>query len=212
MTVNNQRGLFVAIISATILLSGCLTPRSSIEDLSSINKDTEVVLIGRIEIVPKIQKEEVSVKMAIGGDELYRTFILRINEDIGEMTDYMTDKDNMVVVKTEEDFYITSNRNEPFKFFGGWFYTKLHGGGGVSRSVALYHLINGMKADFPKNAGAVYLGTVRFKRDEFFNLKAIDFAQDDFDAAQKRFQKKFKTNMPLVKAKISQATTSQFKK
>jgi len=208
----NQRDVLVAIISATLLLSGCLTPRSSIEDLSAMNKETEVVIVGRIEIVPKIQKEDVSVKMALGTDELYRTFILRINEDIGEMTDYINDRDNMVVVKTEEDFYVTSSRNEPFSLYGGWFYTKVHGGSGASRSTTLYHIINGMKAEFPKNAGAVYLGTIRFKRDEFFNLKAIDFAQDDYAAAQKRFQKKFKTNMPLVKAKISQAKVASSKK
>ena len=207
-----QRSLLAAMLSATVLLSGCLTPKTSIEDLSAVNKATEVVIIGRIEIVPKIQKEDVSVKMAIGADELYRNFMLRINSEVGEMTNYMTDTDNMVVVKTEEDFYITSNRGEPFSVFGGWFYTKLHGGGSVSSSVALYNIINGMKAEFPKNAGAVYLGTIKFKRDEFFNLKAIDFAQDDYEGAQKRFQKKFKTSMPLAKARVTQAKVTQAKK
>lgn len=208
----NQRILSVVMLSATFLLGGCLTPRTSIEDLSSVNKEKEVVIVGRIEIVPKIQKEDVSVKMAIGADDLYRTFILRINEDIGEMTNYTTDRDNMVVVKTEEDFYVTSGRNEPFSLYGGWFYTQLHGGGRITQSTMLYHLVNGMKAEFPKNAGAVYLGTVRFKRDEFFNLKAIDISQDDYEAAQKRFQKKFNTGMHLFKAKISQAKIAQVKK
>lgn len=200
----NQRILLVAILSAALFVTGCVTPKSSIEDLSAIDKATEVVIVGRIEIVPKIQKEDVSIKMAFGADELYRNFMMRINTDIGEMTNYMTDTDNMAVVKTEEDFYISSNRDEPFNLFGGWFYTKLHGGGRVS-SVALYQIRKGIKAEIPRGAGAVYLGTIKFKRDEFFNLKAIDFVQDDFEAAQKRFQKKFKTKMTLTKAKITEA-------
>lgn len=197
--------ILLAIISAPLLLGGCLTPRSSIEDLAAVNKETEAVIVGRIEIVPRIEKEEVSIKRTIGADDLYQKFMLRVNEDIGETTKYMTDTDNMAVVKTEEDFYITSNRNAPFTLYGGWFYTQFHGGNNGSASVALYHIIKGMKVDIPKGAGAVYLGTIRFKRDEFFNLKTIDIVQDDYDAAKKRFQKKFKTNMQLAKVKITQA-------
>lgn len=199
----NRPNLFAAIVLVALFLGGCTTT-TSINDLAEVNKATDVVIVGRIEIVPKIEKEEVSVKMALGGDDLYRQFVMRIKNNIGETTDYMTDRENMAVVKTEEDFYVPSKRSEPFKAFGGWFYTKLHGGAGVSGSTVFFHVRDGIKAEFPKNAGAVYLGTLRFKRDEFFNLKGIDFVQDDFEAAQKRFQKKFKTDMRLVKAKVTQ--------
>lgn len=205
----NQSKLFLAAVAVAIFLSGCMTPKSSIEDLASVNKATEVIVVGRIEIVPKIQKEEVSVKMAIGGDDLYRQFVLRVNTDIGETTNYMTDTDNMAVVKTEEDFYISSNRNEPFNLFGGWFYTKLHGGGSVSSSVVLFQILDGIKAEIPSGAGAIYVGTIKFKRDEFFNLKAISFEQDDYEAAQRRFHKKFNTNMPLVRVKVTKAKNSK---
>ena len=194
--------IFAAIIPA-LLLGGCMIPKSSIEDLSGINKATDVIIVGRIEMVPKIAKEEVAVKMTIGGDELYRQFMLRVKNDVGETTNYTTDVDNMVVVKTEEDYYISSDRSEPFRIFGGWFYTELHGGAGIATSTVLYRIKGGVQVEIPKGADAVYVGDIKFKRDEFFNLKDISFSQDDFEAAQKRFQKKFKTKMHLVKAKIT---------
>lgn len=200
----NRLKLFALIFPAILFLSGCMTARVSIEDLAEIDRATDVVVVGRIEIVPKITEEEVSLKMTIGADELYRYFMMRIQDDIGEMTDYTTDMEHMAAVKTEEVFYIPANRSEPFKFFGGWFYTKVHGGSGSSRSTVFFHIKDGIKVEIPKNAGAVYLGTIKFKRDEFFNLKDIDFEQDDFEAEQKRFKKKFKTKMTLVKAKVTQ--------
>ena len=200
----NRLNVFAAFIPVALLLGGCTTARVSLEDLASINKETEVVVVGRIEIIPKMEKEEVSLKMMFGGDELHQYFGMRIQNDIGDTTDYTTDTDNMAMVKTETDFYLQSNRNEPFKFYGGWFYTKIHGGGAPARSTVFFHITDGVQVEIPKNAGAVYLGVVKFKRDEFFNLKDVDIVQDDFEAAQKRFRKKFKTNMPMVKAKVTQ--------
>ena len=199
----NQRNKFAAIILVALFLGGCTTAKVSIEDLASIDKKTDVVMVGRIEIIPKMEKEEVSLKMMFGGDELHQYFGMRIQNDIGDTTDYTTDTDNMAMVKTETDFYLQSSRNEPFKFYGGWFYTKIHGGGAPARSTVFFHITDGVQVEIPKNAGAVYLGVVKFKRDEFFNLKDVDIVQDDFEAAQKRFRKKFKTNMPLVKAKVT---------
>lgn len=200
----NRQSLLSVIILAAMFLGGCTLPRTSIEDLSAINKETDVVMVGRIEMDPKITKEEVSVKRVIGAGDLYRKFMIRIQNDIGEMTDYVRDTENMAAVLTEEDYYVPTKRNEPFKIFGGWFYTTLNGGAGVSSSVVFFHIRDGIKIEIPKNAGAVYIGTIRFKRDEFFNLKDIEILQNDFEAAQKRFHKKFKTSMPLVKAKITQ--------
>lgn len=199
----NRLNIYAVIVSVALFLGGCMMPRASVENLADVDKAKDVIMVGQIDIVPKIQKEDVSVKMALGADELYRQFMLRIRNDIGETTDYMTDMENMAVVKTEEDFYVPSSRSEPFQLFGGWFYTKLHGGNGVSASVVFFHLTDGLKVEIPKNAGAIYLGTIKFRRDEFFNLKDIDIEQNDYEAAQRRFQKKFKTSMPLIKAKIT---------
>lgn len=194
-------GFFVAL-----MLGGCVMPRTSIESLSSVDKTKEVLIIGRIEIDPKIQKEDVTLKHVIGADDLYRKFILRINEDVSETTSYMNDRDNMAVVNTEEDFYITQNRTEPFKLYGGWFYTNFGGGRDSSISTVLFHILKGMKIEIPKGADAVYLGTIRFKHDEFYNLKAVDLLQNDYDAAQKRFQKKFNTRTALAKVRVTQAS------
>lgn len=199
----NRQIRFATLISAMILLAGCTTAKVSLEDISKVDKTTEVIIVGRIEMMPKITKEELSLKMVFGGDELYKNFMIRTGTDIGEMTDYTTDADNMAVVKTEEDFYISHNRDEPFKLFGGWFYTQLHGGSNRTRSTVFFHIKDGMQIEIPKNANVVYLGNIKFKRDEFFNLKDIDLSQDGFDAAQKRFQKKFNTKMTMVKAKVT---------
>ncbi|HEY6094246.1 MAG TPA: hypothetical protein VIU93_04760 [Gallionellaceae bacterium] len=197
---NAVMGIFLAL-----MLGGCVMPRTSIDSLSAVDKSKEVVIVGRIEIDPKIQKEDVSLKNTIGAGDLYRQFVLRVNEDVGETTNYMADRENMTVVQTEEDFYITQKRPEPFKLYGGWFYTAFNGGNGGSISTVLFHIVKGMKIEIPKGADAIYLGTIRFTRDEFYNLKAINLIQTDYEAAQKRFQKKFNTKMVLTKVRVTQA-------
>ncbi len=201
-----SRGALLIVVTTSFLFSGCAY-RTTLTDISSVNSANEVIVVGRIEIEPRIEKKDVSVKMTLGGDDLYRTFVLRIRNDVGETTNYMNDQENAAVVYTDEDFYIPYDRSETVKIFGGWFYTQLSGGAGVSMSTVLFRIIGGLKAEYPKNAKAVYIGTIKFKRDEFYNLKAINFSQDDFSAAQKRFKSKFGTKMHLEKATIGKVTS-----
>ncbi len=200
-----SRSTLLVVLAASMLFSGCAY-RKTLDDISTVNSANDVIVVGRIEIEPKIEKQDVSVKMAIGGGDLYRTFVLRIRNDISETTDYLNDRENMAVVYTDEDFYVPFDRSEPVRIFGGWFYTQLSGGAGVSRSTVLYHMVGGLKAEYSKNAKAIYIGTIKFKRDEFFNLKAISFSQDDFTSAQARFKSKFGTKMHLEKAKIGRVS------
>ena len=191
----------VLLLSMAMFLSGCAYKRT-LDDISAVNPSNEVIFVGRIEIDPKIEKEDVTLKRVIGGGDLYRTFVMHTGEDISETGNYTSDMAHSAMVYTDEDFYLSFDRNEVFKMFGGYFYTEMTGG---STSTVFFHIRDGMEARYSKNANAVYIGTIRFKRDEFFNLKDVNFSQDGFEAAQKRFQKKFKTKTQLVKAKISKA-------
>ena len=72
----------------------------------------------------------------------------------------------------------------------------------MQSSTVFFQLKGGIEARYPKGAKAVYVGTIKFKRDEFYNLKNISVSQDGLEAAQKRFQTKFKSKYTLVKAEL----------
>jgi hypothetical protein len=58
------------------------------------------------------------------------------------------------------------------------------------------------KAGLGSSDKAVYIGTIQYYRDEFFNLKKV-VIKDDYQRANSEFKKRFKTGMTLDKALLA---------
>mgnify|MGYP001434112348 FL=1 len=91
------------------------------------------------------------------------------------------------------DHFFVSSGNSPFYILGGVVF--LDAGPGMNRA----RFPGGLKVSLNPGDRAVYIGTLRYHRDEFFEITRVAVV-DEYGAAQAEFTKKFGAGVPLRKA------------
>ncbi len=187
--------------AAALLLAGalgaCVSPaREPVSSLSGLNGG-ETVVVGRIELVPPLRKHEQKFKGIIVGD--FENKIILISDDqYRTLADEpgMADYAGRIEAKFGQTFFVRSD-SKPFYILGGMMYLDL-GGKEMNRA----YFPGGLKVSIKPGDKAVYVGTVRYHRNEFFEItKAV--IVDDYDRANAEFKKKFGAKYPLRKALLT---------
>ncbi len=179
-------------LAMTLLVAGCGTPLKPVMDLSKVKK-SETVLVGRVELDPPLAEGEQSIDGITVGKMKNRVFLLvdpeyRVFKKAAEAGDIKT--------YIEEDFGKTFYVRIPNKIQYInliQFYLAIGSGG-----ADIAYLPAGVKIDIKPGDKAVYMGTLRYKRNEFFDIEK-SMIVDDHKRATKEFQKKFGTRMKLTK-------------
>lgn len=188
-------------LAAALLLAGvlgaCVGPaREPVSSLSGLNGG-ETVVVGRIELVPPLRKNEQKFKGIIVGD--WENKIVLITDDqYRTLTDEpgMADFAGRIETKFGQTFFVRSD-NKPFYILGGMMYLDL-GGNEINKA----YFPGGLKVALKPGDKAVYVGTVRYHRNEFFEITRASIV-DDYDAASTEFKKKFGAKYPLRKALLT---------
>lgn len=180
-------------------LSACVgaarEPLDSLTELSS----SETIVVGRIELVPGLAKGEQKVKGLNSGTFENKVFILADEQNRELKSEpVIADYAGRIEATIGQNFFVRSN-SKSFFIRGGMMYLEV-GGNTMSRA----YFPGGLKASIKPGDKAIYIGTVQYHRNEFFDISKVTVA-DDYERANAEFKKKFGTKLTLRKALLTQA-------
>jgi hypothetical protein len=192
----SARTAAVALLAAA--LAACApAPRAPVTSLDSIGRD-EVVLVGRVEIVPPLRKDEQKIgRNVIGGNIRDHLFLMagdqpRPLRDDPRIAEYA----GRIEAPLSATFFVRSEA-KPFYINGGLLILEM-GGSSVQR----VYFPGGLRVDIKPGDRAVYVGTLRYTRDEFFEIKRTQVV-DEHREASKQFAAKFGSGTALRKALLT---------
>lgn len=180
-------------------LSACVgAAREPLDSLSELQSG-ETIVVGRIELVPALKKGEQKIQGLNSGSFENKIFVItddqnRVLKNEPEVADYA----GRIEAILGKDFFVRSS-NKPFYIVAGMMYLEL-GGSEMNRA----YFPGGMKVSIKPGDKAVYIGTVQYHRNEFFEVSKVAIV-DDYDYANAEFKKKFGGKISLHKALLTQA-------
>jgi hypothetical protein len=190
-----------ARLAACLLLLGALSAcvgaaREPVDSLSGLGGN-ETVVVGRIELVPPLSKDEQKLK-GLGTGKFENKIFLMTDERYRVLTKEpeIADYAGRIEAILGKNFFVRSN-SKPFYILGGMLYLDL-GGSEMNRA----YFPGGLKVSLKPGDKAVYVGTVQYHRNEFFEVTKAAIV-DDYDRANAEFKKKFGAKYPLRKALLT---------
>jgi hypothetical protein len=178
------------------LLGACSTPSlSSLSDISG----NEVVIVGRVELVPGLKKYEQQVTGFGGATTFENTMVLITGDTNKEIKKEfsLSEMSGRIDAVLDNNFYARSS-NKPFYILGGKIFLSVD----KSTSRTLY-FPGGFKVTPKPGDKAVYIGTIRYERDEFSNIKKVTIV-DDYENTRTEFNKKFGNQEILKKSLLAE--------
>ncbi len=182
-------------LSGVLLLTamaGCTAPRPAVDDVSTVGSQ-EVIVVGRIELTPPLTDGDQILK-GIGTGKFKNKVFVITNEEWQDKQGGIELGDDFFEATLGEPFYI-KGPNKPFYFLSSVIYTEVSSNGAM-RNV---NLPGGVKIELRSKDKAVYIGTIRYTRNEYFDITRAEI-NDDYDRANAAFKKKFGVKYSLRKA------------
>lgn len=178
-------------LAASVALTGCViigSGKPHLESASELGTD-EVVLVGRIELIPPLKNFEQELH-ELGSDRRSRgkgfaVFTEQLSEPV------VFGGRHMVLFEFGKDFYVRQRR-VPLMYYRGTMVEMKRTG----REASYMDLPGLLKYPLQPGDGAVYVGTIRLYRDDYNEAKKIEII-DDYDRANRDFTKKFGQRLKL---------------
>jgi hypothetical protein len=190
-----MRRASVAAIGVLLLavLAGCApAPRAPLDSLDALGGE-EMVVVGRVELVPPLRKGEQRIRGIGTGDFENRIFLITDDQPRSLPRELkLADYSGRVEAPLGGTFFVRS-RSAPFYLLGGVLFLDF-GGDNPQRA----HFPGGMQVAARPGDRAVYIGTLRYHRDEFFEISRV-VVVDEYAQANAEFVKKFGARYPLRK-------------
>jgi len=193
MTASRVR-LTAALLA--LALGACAGPaRERVDGWSGVGAG-ETVVVGRIELVPQLRKEEQRIDALNSGSFEKLVYLMaddknRVLNDEPKTADF----DGRIEATLEQTFFVRSS-DHPFYILGGVLWLEI--GRGQNKA----YFPGGLRVPVKTGDKAVYVGTVRYYRDEFWNFSKVTIV-DDYDRTNAEYRKKFGTKIPLRKALLT---------
>jgi len=175
------------------VMAGCApAARAPIDSVDSLSGE-EMVVVGRVELVPPLRKGEQRIRGNVVGNFENRMFLI-IDEQLRPLPRELklADYAGRVEAPLGSTFFVRS-RSAPFYLLGGVLFLDF---GGDTQQRA--HFPGGVQVAARPGDRAVYIGTLRYHRDEFFEISRV-VVVDEYAQANAEFVKKFGTRYPLRK-------------
>lgn len=193
-----SRTRLAAVLLSICTLSACAgAAREPLDSLSEL-QGGETIVVGRIELVPALKKGEQKIQGLNSGSFENKAFVItddqnRVLTKEPEVADYA----GRIEATLGKDFFVRSS-NKPFYILGGMMYLELGG-----REMNRAYFPGGLKVSIKPGDKAVYIGTVQYHRNEFFEVTKVTIV-DDYDRANAEFKKKFGSKISLHKVLLTQ--------
>lgn len=189
-----RRLVVVALLAG--LVACAPPPRAPLTSLDSLGRD-EVVLVGKVELVPALRKGEQKIRgMVVGNIE--NTMLLMMDEKLRPLPEEprIADYAGRIEAPIGSTFFVRS-KAVPSYVLGGVLFLDI---GGSSQQKAYFP--GGFQVAAKPGDRAVYIGTLRYHRDEFFEITRITIA-DDYREASAQFEAQFGKGQSLRKALLT---------
>jgi len=185
--------LRVAAALLALALAACAGPaRQRVEGWSGVGSG-ETVVVGRIELVPQLRKGEQKLENLNSGSFENVVFLMADDKNrVLQSEPKAADLGGRIEATLEQTFFVRSS-DQPFYILGGMIWLEI--GRGMNKA----YFPGGLRVPLKTGDKAVYVGTVRYYRDEFWNFSKVAIV-DDYDRANAEYRKKFGTKIPLRKA------------
>lgn len=200
--MNKYRGGWKWSLGITILLlAGCAGGVPHLQNISELSAN-EVVLVGRIELVPPLSDLEQELKTASSG-----RFRGKGHAIIG---DKLLDLDNLpisagktsVLFEFGKDFFVRKERLPAYSYSGSVVLLRStasssgYMGRDVSIDTSQLKLPGRIRYVLAPTDRAVYLGTLRYHRDDYNAIKKVEYI-DEFTRVNQEFTRRFGTSVKL---------------
>ena len=177
-------------------LGGCVgAAREPIDSMGGLGGD-ETIVVGRVELVPPLRKDEQKIKHVIGDVENKIFLITDDHYRVLKEEPGMSDFAGRIEAKIGKTFFVRSS-SKPFFILSGMLFLDI---GGQESNRAYFP--GGLKVALKSGDKAVYIGTIQYHRNEFFEVTKSVIV-DDYERANAEFKKKFGTKYPLRKALLT---------
>jgi len=187
------------LLLAAALLSGCVASLPPIQHVSELKPD-EVLLVGKIELVPALSADEQNLR-GIGSGRMKNKISIVFSEnkpvykDKDEGTNYKQ-MDNYAGITPGQTFFLRHPRKKALHYLGGIIYLSIGNQGADTMS-----LPGGLKYKIRPGSKYVYLGTIRYHRDVYNAITDVKLV-DELKSANRDFRRKLGGKGNLEKVAI----------
>ena len=191
-----KRRLLVLFVLCFVFVSADARPRKAINSFKKLRAN-ETIVVGRVELVPALHEHEQRLRGPMSGKYENKIFLM-IDAELWELTEEpgWGDFKGRIDAPFGEEFIVRSS-NEPFYVIAGMMILSLGHG---SQDRAFFP--GGLKVDIRPGDKAVYIGTIRYHRDEFFEITNAEII-DDYDRVKREFEERLGVRYPLRKRLLS---------
>jgi hypothetical protein len=179
------------LLAAALALAGCvpsaLAPASSADGVGG----GETIIVGRVELVPPLRKGE--QRLTAMGTGSYQNLMLLLTGERDRplpADPRIADYADRIEAPLGSHFFVRA-RSAPFYIHGGIVF--------LDSAMSRARFPGGLKVALKEGDRAVYIGTLRYHRNEFFDITDVQVV-DDYAAANAEYVKKFGNGVPLSKA------------
>lgn len=181
-----------------LALAGCApAPRVQVDSELAVSSG-ETIVVGRVELVPPLRKGEQRLRGIGTGKYENRIFLLTDERERALPPEpAFSDFAGRIEATLGSHFFVRSS-STPFYILGG--VMVLDVGSGMSGA----RFPGKLRVALKPGDRAVYIGTLRYYRDEFFEITRVAVV-DEYGAAHAEFANKFGSGVPLRKALMAPA-------
>lgn len=190
------------ILAAALNFSACVPTMPPLTHVSELQPG-EIVLVGKVELVPPLGKYEQQNLKGIGSGRFKNKISVTFSDKKPSMkkggnegTSYK-EIDNYAGVKPGETFFLRRPRSKSIYYLGGIIHLA-SSPSGMDTMV----LPGGLKLHPRKNSRAVYLGTIRYYRNDYNEITKVRVI-DERKTANREFRRKLGANFNVDRVKVS---------
>jgi hypothetical protein len=191
-----MRRLLILLALGSFCVSALAASRKPISSFAKLSSN-ETIVVGRVELVPPLHEHDQRLR-GIGSGRFENKMFMIVDAEYRELTEEpgRSDFKGRIDANIGEEFIVRSS-NEPFYVIAGMMYLSL--GHGTPDQA---YFPGGLVAKIDPDDRAVYVGTIRYHRDEFFEVTKVEIV-DDFARVNTEFIEQFGNDHPLRKALLA---------
>ena len=188
-----MRRLLILLALSSFCVSAVAASRKPISSFAKLRVN-ETLVVGRVELVPPLHEHDQRLR-GIGSGKFANKMFMIVDAEYRELTEEpgRSDFKGRIDAGLGEEFIVRTS-NEPFHIIAGMMYLSL--GHGMPDQA---YFPGGLEAKIKPDDKAVYIGTIRYHRDEFFEVTEVEIV-DDYERVNTEFIEQFGNEHPLRKA------------
>ncbi len=202
------RGVLLCLLMG-LAAAGCVSGKPHLESLNELQSG-DIVLVGRIELVPPLNPKEQRLDTATSGRfrGMAHALVSDRRFDLDDLP--ISAGSHALFVELGKDYYIRQPRQSPLYYSGSLILLRSSASysGYMNRNVTIDHgqikLPGKLKYVIPPGARAVYLGTLRYHRNDYNAITRTEYI-DDYARASREFARRFGGRVELQKVSPQRA-------